>query len=121
VADTFSTEFEQHGSQPELLDGGARGCTCVSQLLHRRADEDAEPLVWRSDRGHAASRRSVPAVLLQHLQAAHTQVVDFQLTDPQPAHHCLADAQPPDRYRTDRQGSNCASSGGRSNERGERN
>jgi hypothetical protein len=46
-------QLEQHRDQPESFDGAARGRSCASQLLHRRADEDAQPLVWRSDSRHA--------------------------------------------------------------------
>ena len=54
--------------------------------------------------------RSASVVSLQHLQPAHSQLIDLQFPDAQPAYSRIADPQPPDR-QDHCDGAHCRGSG----------
>jgi hypothetical protein len=69
---------------------------------------------------NAARRRSVAAILLEHLQPAYSQLVNLEFADAYVAYGRLADAQPADRNSADRQGTHCSCSDRSGKQRRER-
>jgi hypothetical protein len=67
-------------------------------------------LLLQSWLGPVRGEVSASLILLEHLQSAHPQLVNLQFANAEPAYARLANAQPPDRHGTDRQGAHCSCS-----------
>jgi copper chaperone CopZ len=68
-----SAELEQHGCEPQPLDGAPDGASFLSELAQGRADEDAQPLVGGDD--HTWDATAKPARLVFHAMTLRTETL----------------------------------------------